>query len=141
MFSAYRSSSQTSWNGSGTSNIYIFKKETGLNEADDPILQRDQYGAYVYGGNHLYGTGSQMSREYDDDGTVNFAIVSPATFEISEFYGIPVSPATGDTFTLNYSIISGRNQTDADYNVTVVKVDGPKVWLSAGSGYGFIVKK
>jgi hypothetical protein len=25
--------------------------------------------------------------------------------------------------------------------VTVVKVDGPKVWLSTGNGNGFIVKK
>ena len=143
IFAAYRSSSQTSMSGSSsnTANIYVFRKESGASSDDDPILQYEQYGAYVYGGNHLYGSGSQISREYENDGTVNFAIVSPAVFEIAEFGGIPVDPAKGDTFTLNYNLISGRNQTDSDYNVTVVKVDGPKVWLSAGSGYGFIVKK
>ena len=143
IFAAYRSSSQTSMSGSSsnTSNIYVFRKESGVSSGDDPILQYEQYGAYVYGGNHLYGSGSQMSREYEGDGTVCFAIVSPAVFEIAEFGGIPVDPAKGDSFTLNYNLISGRNRTDSDYNVTVVKVDGPKVWLSAGSGYGFIVKK
>ena len=40
-----------------------------------------------------------------------------------------------------FSLIQGRNQVDTDYNVTVVKVDGPKVWLSTGNGNGFIVKK
>ena len=143
IFSAYKSTSQTSWSSStqNTTNVYVFKKESGINTSNDPILTFEQYGAYVSDGNHLYSAGSQLSREYENDGTVNFAIITPATFEVNEFNGIPVDPATGDTFTLSYIRITGRNQTDADYNVTVVKVDGPKVWLSAGSGYGFIVKK
>lgn len=143
VYSAYKSSSQTSWSSttSGTTDIYIYRKETGINDADDPILQYSQYGAYISGGNSLYGAGCQLSREYQGDGTVIFAVVSPATFEVSEFSGIPSSPASGDTFTLTYNKITGRKKTDTDYNVTVVKVDGPKVWLSDGAGNGFIVKK
>lgn len=143
IYSAYRSTSQTRWSSStsGTSNIYIYRKMAGVNVDDDPILVQEEYGAYLSGNNHVYGAGNQLSREYLEDGTVTFAILSPATYEIAEFNGIPADPAKGDTFTLNYNRVTGRSQSDADYNVTVVKVDGPKVWLSAGSGNGFIVKK
>ena len=142
-FGTYRSSSQTDWisTTSGTTDTYIFRKEAGVDVDNDPILTQEAYGAYLSGSNHVYGTGDQLSREYMNDGTVTFAILSPATFEVAEFGGIPTSPAKGETFTLNYNLISGRSQSDTDYNVTVVKVDGPKVWLSAGGGKGFIVKK
>lgn len=142
LFAAYRSTSQTAYAGGSTgSNVYIYRKETGVNVDDDPILEQSVYGAYLTSGNKLYGTGCQLSREYMNDGTVTFAILTPATYNISEFNGIPVSPAKGDTFTLTYRQITGRNETEANYSVTVVKVDGPKVWLSAGGGNGFIVKK
>ena len=142
IFSAYMSSSRTSWNGGTASqSVYIFRKEAGVDIDNDPILTQEVYGAYLAGSNHVYGAGDQLSREYMNDGTVTFAILSPATFEVAEFGGIPTSPAKGDTFTLNYNLISGRSQSDTDYNVTVVKVDGPKVWLSAGGEKGFIVKK
>ena len=141
-FSAYLSTSRTSWSGGTTSqSVYIFRKEAGVDIDNDPILKQEVYGAYLSGSNHVYGASDQLSREYMNDGTVTFAILSPATFEVAEFGGIPTSPAKGETFTLNYNLITGRNQSDTDYNVTVVKVDGPKVWLSAGGGKGFIVKK
>lgn len=141
-FSAYLSTARTSWSGNTSiQSVYVFRKEAGINVDDDPILEQEVYGAYLTGGNRIYSAGDQLSREYESDGTLTFAILSPTTFSISEFIGIPVNPAKGDTFTLNYNQISGRNQSDADYNVTVVKVDGPKVWLSAGGGNGFIVKK
>lgn len=142
-FRTYRSSSQTSWNSStmGTAAVYIYRKDVPVDIDNDPILEHDFYGAYLSGSNRVFGIGDQLSREYMNDGTLTFAILSPSTFEIAEFAGIPVDPAKGDSFTLNYNLISGRNQSDTDYNVTVVKVDGPKVWLSAGGGRGFIVKK
>lgn len=142
-FRTYRSSSQTSWNSSttGTTAVYIYRKDVPVDVDNDPILEHDVYGAYLSGNNRVSGIGDQLSREYMNDGTLTFAILSPTTFEIAEFAGIPVGPAKGDIFTLNYNLISGRNQSDTDYNVTVVKVDGPKVWLSAGGGKGFIVKK
>lgn len=143
-FATYRSTSRTFWNNSSITNTkgtYIYRKEAGINVDSDPILEQDAYGAYLSGNNRVFGAGDQLSREYMNDGTVTFAILTPVTLEVAEFSGIPVSPAKGDTFTLNYNIITGRNQSDMDYSVTVVKVDGPKVWLSAGSGNGFIVKK
>ncbi len=141
MFAAYRSTSQTSYSETTGSNVYIYRKEAGVNIDNDPILEQTEYGAYLTSDNNLYGTGAQLSREYMNDGTVTFAILKPAIYKIAEFNNIPTSPAKGDTFTLNYNVITGRNASDTDYNVTVLKVDGPKVWLSAGGGNGFIVKK
>ena len=143
IFSAYGSKSQSMWDGnsSGTQVVYIFRKEAGVNPDTDPILEHEVYGAYLAGGARVLGAGDQQSREYMGDGTVTFAILTPSAYEVAEFSGIPISPAKGDTFTLHYNLIQGRNQADTDYNVTVVKVDGPKVWLSTGNGNGFIVKK
>ena len=142
IFSAYRSTSRNSaQSGMSGANVYLYKRETGINVIDDPILAYSQFGAYLDSGNYVYGTGKQLSREYADGGTVTFAIIAPASYEVTEFSGIPADPASGDTFTLSFSKISGRSITDIDYDVTVVKVDGPKVWLSTGNGYGFIVKK
>ena len=142
-FATYKSSSRTEWSSSttGTKPTYIFRKESGNNSGDDPILEYNQYGAYLPGGNNLFGAGRQISRQWHSDGTLTFAILSPASYEVAEFIGIPADLAKGDSFTLTYSLISRRNQSDTDYNVTVVKVDGPKVWLSLGSGNGFIIKK
>ena len=142
-FSTYKSSSRTNWNSSttGTSPVYIFRKEAGVNPDTDPILEQEVYGAYLAGVARVLGAGDQQSREYMGDGTVTFAILTPSAYEVAEFSGIPISPAKGDTFTLHYNLIQGRNQADTDYIVTVVKVDGPKVWLSTGNGNGFIVKK
>ena len=141
-FSAYKSSSQASWDSSssGTSDVYIYRKEAGIS-LDDPILEREEYGAYLYGGNRVFGACDQLSREYPGDGTVIFAILTPSVYEVAEFNGIPVSPAKGDTFTLNYNLITGSTQSDREFDVSVVKVDGPKVWLTTGAGEGFIVKK
>lgn len=140
-FSAFRSSSRTSWDGSVSENVYIYRKGTGLNVDSDPMLEQETYGAYLSGSSFLFGPGCQMSREYEADATLTFAILKPAEYMVAEFNGIPADPAKGDTFTLNYCLISGRDRSDTDYNVTVVKVDGPKVWLSVGDGQGFIVKK
>lgn len=144
IISAYRSSSQTSFNSNsgGTYPIYVFRKEAGLNNNDDPVLQNSEYGAYLSStGEYVLGNGKQLSREYMSDGTVSFAIMEPAADKIAEFNGIPLNPAKGDSFTLRYNVITGRSNSESDFEVSVVKVDGPKVWLSDGSGNGFIVKK
>ena len=141
IFSAYLYTSRTSWSGTGSQNVYVYRKVAGVNLDDDPILEQNEYGAYLTTGNNLYGAGAQLSREYINDGTVTFAILKPATYSITEFNNIPTSPAKGDAFTLNYNLISGRNASFKDYDVTVLKVDGAKVWLTDGGGNGFIVKK
>ena len=127
--------------GTGTSSVYIYRKTSGMSTDDDPVLENSEYGAYLTSGNRVFVTGCQMSREYPGDETVSFAILTPSDNRVDEFGGIPANPVKGDLFTLRYKVISGRNETDAYFSVTVLKVDGPKVWVSDGSGNGFIVKK
>ncbi len=143
-FNSYQSSSNTSWSGSaaGTSTVYVFRKEAGLSLDADPVLQQEIYGAYLTDGNLTYRKSlCQLSREYQPDSKVTFTILTPASHLVAEFTGIPANPAKGDTFTLNYALGDGTHRSEQDYPVTVVKVDGPKVWLTDGSGNGFIVKK
>ena len=142
-FIAGRSSRESYWQGtlSGTSSVYIYRKQSGASIEDDPILNNSEYGAYLTSGNHAFVVGCQLSREYPADGTVSFAILTPVDNRVDEFRGIPANPVKDDTFTLHYKVIAGSEVTDMDYPVTVRKVDGPKVWLSDGSGNGFIVKK
>ena len=144
VFNACQSSSQTAWDGAatGTEDVYVYRKEVGLALDQDPVLQKNDYGAYLLGGDHVYRrVFNQMSREYQDNGTVTFTIIAPSSHQIVEYAGIPVSPAKGDSFTLHFAQFDGRSRSETDYFVIVVKVDGPKVWLSDGSGNGFIVKK
>ena len=124
-----------------SSSIYIYRKTTGMSTDDDPVLQNSEYGAYLTSGNRVFVAGCQMSREYPGDETVTFAILTPSDNRVDEFGGIPASPVKDDSFTLHYTVISGREVTDTYFTVTVLKVDGPKVWVSDGSGNGFIVKK
>ena len=142
LISAYKNTSRNPYTATNSdSPVFVFRKEAGVNGNDDPILQNSEYGAYLSSGNFVMQNGRQLSREYMSDGTVSFAIMEPAAGKIVEFNGIPQNPAKGDSFTLNYNVITGRSHTDSDFEVSVVKVDGPKVWLSDGSGNGFIVKK
>ena len=142
-FRTYRSTSLGSWNSTttGTYPVYLYRKAAGVIVDDDPILEENAYGAYLSGNNLTCGAGDQLSREYHGDGTLTFAVITPSEKRIAEFNGIPANPAKGDTFTLGYNVITGTGQSNTDYYVTVVKVDGPKVWVSAGAGIGFIVKK
>ena len=110
-------------------------------QSSDPIMENEAFGAYLSEGNHTWAAGSQISREYKGDGTLTFALITPSILEIAEFSGIPTEPVVADSFTLHCNIISGGETTATDYNVTIVQVDGSKVWLSAGEGNGFIVKK
>ena len=126
---------------SSSSSVYIYRKTSGMSTDDDPVLQNSEYGAYLTSGSRVFVTGCQMSREYPGDETVTFAILTPSDNRVDEFGGIPASPVKGDSFTLHYTVISGREVTDTYFTVSVLKVDGPKVWVSDGSGNGFIVKK
>lgn len=108
----------------------------------DPVLQYEVPGAYLTGGSTLYEPGdSQLSREYLDE-SVTFAIIYPSGNSVLEFSGIPQAAAKGDAFDLTLVSISGRKRTAlGTFRVTVVKEDGPRLWLSDFLGNGFIVKR
>ena len=111
---------------------------------DAPVLAFSDYGAFLLSQNLVYNsTTDQLSREYAADGTVTFAIVAPAEIQTLEFSGIPADAMLGDAFTLHLTYVSGNTTEidDVSYSVTVVREDGPKLWLADAAGNGFIVKR
>ena len=121
----------------------IFRKTVlnGNPYDDDPVLEKSGYGAYRNGTDRVYVAGAdQLSREYNG-GTLTFAILSPGTAEVLELGGIPADPLVGDTFTLVCREIRGVVIEERQYFVTVLRVDGSKVWLSDRKGNGFIVRR
>lgn len=145
LFSAYRSTSKTSWVSStaDTSPVAIYMEDyEGGTASDDPILEEDTYGAYLVTGSMVYVPGSnQLSREYGD-GQVTFALLSLLENSILEFSGIPDNAILGDAFKL--TLVERRGQKVAStqsYSVKVVGEEGAKLWLTDGAGNGFIVKR
>jgi len=132
---------------SSSSTVTVWKKTTvTVQESTDPdaeeILSSETYGAYLPSGSTLHVAGtSQLSREYLDD-SITFAILFPSANTVLEFKGIPTAAAKGDTFDLTVVNIVGRKKTTVGtFSVTVLKEDGPKLWLSDFAGNGFIVKR
>lgn len=133
---------------SNTSKTFaIYKKVTttvsyDLDPDNDPINQESVFGAYLPAGNLVHTPGvSQLSREYSATATT-FAVLFPADNTVLEFSGIPSDAAKGDTFSLSVTKVSGRKKTVLGvFNVTVVKEEGSKLWLSDFNGNGFIVKR
>ena len=130
--------------GTGNNRVALYRKVEGssLPATDDPILEETIYGAYLAAGNQLYNSGTdQLSREYNSDGTLTFAILAPVEDEVLEFSGIPSQATFGSAFTLQVTYISGVNKLiDKQFNVSVVKEDGARLWLTDGTN-GFIVKR
>ena len=114
-----------------------------LSDAEDAILAEIEYGAYLNDSNRQVYTrpANQLGREYGSS-TVDFSILTPATGKVLEFSGIPIGATKEDTFTLT---LCRYKDAEVEYlktfDVIVVKEEGPKLWLSAGNGIGFIVKK
>ena len=106
------------------------------------VLNHDVYGAYIPGNPLLYDAASdQLSREYQEDGTVTFSILDPLQDAFLLFSGIPERAAYQDAFTLTVRYRSkGNADFEASYDVVVVKEEGARVWLSDGTN-GFIVKR
>ena len=133
---------------SATETLGIWRKATvtGTTSSDpgsDPIMQQEEYGAYLSDGStvHVPGT-SQLSRETLSDGTVTFAIIFPDDNEVLQFGGIPSGAAKGDEFPLVLTLISGRRKTVlGTFEVTVLSEDGATLKLSDFAGNGFIVKR
>lgn len=116
--------------------------ENPLCDEEDAVLAESTYGAYLNDSNRQIYTrqADQVSREYGS--TVTFAILTPETGKVLEFSGIPVGATKDDSFTLT---LCRYKDAEVEYyqtfEVIVVKEEGPKLWLSAGNGIGFIVKK
>lgn len=109
---------------------------------DDPLTESDAIGSYISGARRTYQEGvDQISRSYED-GKLVFAILNQATKEQLVISGYDPSLVKGNQATVNLQYRQGRKTIlKGRYTLTVVKEDGPKVWLGDGSGQGFIIKK
>ncbi len=129
--------------GTGNSRVALYRKASRPVQANDPVLDFEEYGAYLASHTWTYARGTDhLSRHYKD-ATVDFAIISAPEDGVSmTFSDIPRSLAKGDAFTLTFVRKVGiSTDRKGSYEVTVVKESGRKVWLSDGAGNGFIVKK
>ena len=105
------------------------------------VLNYDAYGAYIPGNPLIYDASDQLSREYNEDQTVTFSILNPNQDASVEFSGIPEAAAYLDAFTLGVRYMAKDEVTyEASFDVTVVKEEGARLWLSDGTN-GFIVKR
>ena len=131
-----------------SSQIYLFKKVTidspGLFDPDGAVvLNYVDYGAYLIRQNLVYNpTTDQLSREYNSDGTLTFAILAPEDNQVVEFSNIPSDIKLGERFTLGLTFMTALNtELNESYTVYLVKEEGNTLWLSDVDGNGFIVKR
>ena len=136
-FSCY--SSASSQNG-----IILYRlaaAETGAVE-DDPLTAKSEYGCYMKGAERKYVKGvDQLVRSYPD-GNLEFVILNAPAKEQLIISGFDPSLRKGDLATVSIRHRKGFDVVkEGTYSLTVVKEDGPNVWLGDGSGQGFILKK
>lgn len=136
-FSCYPSSNNTAA-------VCIYRKSGRLVPVqEDPLMDRTEYGSYITGAERTYVKGSdQLSRRYTADGKVEFCILNEPDHEQVVISGFDPSLQKGATAEVTFQYRRGYNTLrEESYVLTVVKEDGPKVWLGDGTGQGFIIKK
>lgn len=125
-------------------NVIITRHDGGSGAAGpDPLLQESAYGCYL--GTALeweYNPGEeQVTRSYDTNGVQTYTLIDPAEVEELEIVGYKKSYVKGDNFTVSVQWRKGISTIHSEsYNVTLIKEEGPKVWLSDGT-HGVIIKK
>ncbi|MBQ7459369.1 MAG: hypothetical protein IJS70_09395, partial [Bacteroidales bacterium] len=139
-FSGYKSTSNMAavaiYRRSGTA--------SALDPAADALLAKTVYGCYLGSGLEWeYNPGSdQICRSYSSDGTLTFTLINPEGVEELEITGYKSGYLKGDQATLNVNWRRGtRSVLSQSYKMTIIREDGPKLWLSDGAGKGFIIKK
>ena len=126
----------------------IYRRSGGssgiLDPTADALLQKTIYGCYLGSGKEWeYNPGiDQITRSYSSDGTLTFTLIRPDTVDELEITGLNRTAVKGDNVTVSVVWRSGIHTIlSQSYTMSVIKEDGPKVWIGNGSGQGFIVKK
>lgn len=125
-------------------NVIITRHDGGSGATGpDPLLQESAYGCYLGTGLEWeYNPGAeQVTRSYDTNGVQTYTLIDPAEVEELEIVGYKKSYVKGDSFTVSVQWRKGISTIHSEsYNVTLIKEEGPKVWLSDGT-HGVIIKK
>ena len=138
-FSCYKGTTTT------VQNVCIYKKggSGGAPAADDPLLAYTQYGLDLGGMKRFYSGGTdQYARTYNNGDILTFVILHPDDKEQLEITGYSPAMRKGDS--ANFSIIWRKGVStllSGSWTLTLIREDGPKVWLSDGKGGGVIIKK
>ena len=128
----------------GTGIILYRMIEIGSSGAveEDPLASQSEYGCYMKDGERKYVKGvDQLLRSYPD-GKLEFVILNAKDKEQLVISGFDPNLRKGDLAMVSVRHRKGFDMLlDKTYTLSVVKEDGPKVWLGDGSGQGFILKK
>lgn len=142
----YNSSSpRFSCYSSGQTDVSIYRRSAGGGVSDnDPLLQKSVYGCYLGSGLEWeYNPGTdQVTRSYDESGVQTYTLIDPSDVEELEITGYKKGYLKGDgniSITVNWRRGTSTVLSKA-YTMTIIKEDGPKVWLSDGT-HGVIIKK
>lgn len=140
IFSCYRALSTQ------TRNVRVFRYASDVEEAgapvvEDPLLDKEEYGAYLNGTDYVFDAArDQIRRTYGTD-TQSFTILTPDK-TVLEVSGIPIDIRQGSSFTVKALRTVGKVEyLNKSFRVTVLRESGPRFWLSDGKGNGFIIKK
>ncbi len=83
-----------------------------------------------------------MTRSYNGESVQTYTLINAENVEELEMIGYQRDKLKGDSFSVSVNWRRGTSSVhNSSYNMTVIKEDGPKVWLSAGNGKGVIIKK
>ena len=135
-FSCYKGSSKVDL-------LRLYRKVSGSSAVmADPITASSEYGSYLAGAEWTYAKGvDQIVRSYPD-GKLEFALLNASEKEQLVVSGYDPSLAKGGNATVSVRYRKGKKTLlDQEYTFSVVKEDGPKVWLGDGTGQGLILKK
>jgi hypothetical protein len=126
-------------------NVIITRHDGGSgSSADDPLLQKTVYGGYLGSGLEWeYNPGTdQVTRSYDSNGFQTYTLIDPSDVEELEITGYKkVYVKDGSNISISVNWRRGTSTVLSEvYTMTIIKEDGPKVWLSDGT-HGVIIKK
>jgi hypothetical protein len=123
--------------------VSIYRRANAVATAD-PMLERSDYGCYLSSGveRTLTPGTDQVTRAYNAQNVLTYSIIEPGSVEELEISGYRKGLVKGDDVTVG---VHWRKKLttvlDQSYSMHVIKEEGPKVWLSDGTGNGFIIKK
>jgi hypothetical protein len=131
-------------NSQSAVSLYRRSSGGGTVSTADPMLSLSDYGAYLGTGQEwiLESGKDQVTRAYDANGVLTYTLIDADEVEELEITGYTKSKTKGSRFTVSVHWRKGfATLLSTTYSVTLVKEEGPKVWLSDGTGHGFIIKK
>ena len=123
--------------------LYRWGREPVLT-VEDPLADFHEIGSYLSGAGRTYVRGTdQISRCYDGDGKLVFALLNASIREKLVVSGYDPSRVKGEEVTVTVWYQRGDEilLENQEYTLRVVREDGSRVWLGNGTGEGLILKK